>query len=220
MVKIERTPTPPKSLAIESQKAWGSYSERDVIEQLQKDFHDKCYICELKQLTDVEVEHLRPHHNRSLKERVFDWNNLFYSCPHCNSIKNNRKYDDRILDCCTVDPESLLKQIYAEGNVIVQPLHDSTDENVLMTADLIQSCFGKDNTGIRTIQCAARVEQLANTMNSLYKALEQFKQDKTSRKYLSALRGMLKRDYKFAAFTRYYVRSHSEDYPELQEFLS
>ena len=44
MVKIERTPTPPKSLAIESQKAWGSYSEPDVIEQLQKDFHDKCYI--------------------------------------------------------------------------------------------------------------------------------------------------------------------------------
>ena len=119
MVKIERTPTPPKSLAIESQKAWGSYSEPDVIEQLQKDFHDKCYICELKKLTNVEVEHLRPHHNRSIKERIFDWNNLFYSCPHCNSIKNNRKYDDKILDCCTVDPESLLKQIYAEGNVIV-----------------------------------------------------------------------------------------------------
>ena len=34
MVKIERTPTPPKSLAIESQKAQGSYSEPDVIELL------------------------------------------------------------------------------------------------------------------------------------------------------------------------------------------
>ena len=220
MVKIERTPIPPRSLAIESQKANGNYSERDVIEQLQKDFHDKCYICELKYLTDVQVEHLRPHHNRRLKERVFDWNNLFYSCHNCNSIKNNQKYDDTILHCSTVDPESLLKQIYTEGNVTVQPLNDSADEKVQMTADLIQSCFEKDNTGIRTIQCEARVEQLAITMNSLYKALEQYKKDNTSRKYLRALRGMLNREYKFAAFTRYYVRSHSVDYPELQEFLS
>ena len=45
--------------------------------QLQKDFHDKCYICELKPLMNVEVEHLRPHHNRKIKERVFDWSNLF-----------------------------------------------------------------------------------------------------------------------------------------------
>lgn len=107
-----------------------------------------------------------------------------------------------------------------DRNVLVQPFDDDADEEIQMTADLIQSCFSKGNTGIRTVQCAARVEQLAITMNCLYKTLEQFKRNKTSRKYLCALRGMLKREYKFAGFTRYYVRSHLDDYPELRDFLS
>lgn len=41
MVKIERTPTPPASLAIESKKAYGNYTSEDVISQLKKDFHSK-----------------------------------------------------------------------------------------------------------------------------------------------------------------------------------
>lgn len=77
MLKIERTPTPPASLAIESKKAYGSYTSEDVISQLKQDFNSKCYLCELKDLTDIEVEHLLPHYNRTIKERVFDWNNLF-----------------------------------------------------------------------------------------------------------------------------------------------
>lgn len=220
MVKIERTPVPPASLAIECRKAHGSYCEKDVMERLQKDFHDKCYICELKPLTDVEVEHLHPHHNRKIKERVFDWNNLFYACPHCNSVKAAAKYDDKIIDCCTVDPEVLLRQSFLDGEVIVRPIQENAEESIQMTADLIQSCFAKSNTGIRTIQCAARVDALARTMNTLYKTLEQFKAHRESVKYRCALRAMLKREYAFAAFARDYVRSHAEDYPELQEYLS
>lgn len=89
-----------------------------------------------------------------------------------------------------------------------------------MTADLIQRSFGKSNREIRNIQCAARYERLAATMNTLYKTLERFQKDKTSQKNFCALKAMLKREYKFAAFTRYYVRSHLEDYPELKEFLT
>ena len=87
MVKIDRNPIPPVSLAIEKQKAYGSYNKRDVIQQLKEDSHDKCYICELGGLSDSEVEHLRPHHNRTILDRVFDWNNLFYACQHCNNLK-------------------------------------------------------------------------------------------------------------------------------------
>lgn len=215
MVKIERTPTPPASLAIESKKAYGNYTSEDVISQLKKDFHSKCYLCELKDLTDIEVEHLLPHYNRKIKERVFDWNNLFYACPHCNSIKNDRIYDEKIIDCCKVDPESLLDHIYQEGKVNVRP-HDPTtqDEKVLMTADLLENCFEKSNTGIRIFQCQERVNRLAETMNALYKTLEALKKP-TSKQYLRALKGMLSREYKFSGFTRYYVRSHIEEYPQL-----
>ena len=220
MVKIERTPTPPPSLAIESQKTMGSYHEADVTELLKRDFHDKCYICELKNLTDVQVEHLRPHHGRTIKERVFDWNNLFYSCPHCNSMKNASKYDGRILDCCVVDPEQYLAQIFSEGEVTVLPLDENADETVRMTADLIQSCFAKDSTGLRTIACKQRMTQLAKTMNLLYDALLQYKRDSTSLKALGTLRFMLKRESKFAGFTRCYIRTHLADYPELERYLA
>ena len=74
MVKIERTFPAPKSLAIESQKTNGSYTEIDVIEQLRKDFHDKCYICEINHLQDPQVEHLLPHKNRRYQERVLTVN--------------------------------------------------------------------------------------------------------------------------------------------------
>ena len=215
MVKIERTPTPPASLAIECKKVHGSYASEDVISQLKKDFHSKCYLCELKDLTDIEVEHLLPHYNLKIKERVFDWNNLFYACPHCNSIKNDRIYDEKIIDCCKVDPESLLDHIYQEGKVNVRPHDpDTQDEKVLMTADLLENCFEKSNTGIRIFQCQERVNRLAETMNALYKTLEALKKP-TSKQYLRALKGMLSREYKFSGFTRYYVRSHIEEYPQL-----
>lgn len=74
MIKVDRNPMPPPSLAAEAQKANGSYNKPDVIRQLKEDFHNKCYICELGELSDPEVEHLRPHHNRKIKERVFDIN--------------------------------------------------------------------------------------------------------------------------------------------------
>ena len=215
MVKIERTPTPPASLAIECKKVHVSYASEDVISQLKKDFHSKCYLFELKDLTDIEVEHLLPHYNRKIKERVFDWNNLFYACPHCNSIKNDRIYDEKIIDCCKVDPESLLDHIYQEGKVNVRPHDpDTQDEKVLMTADLLENCFEKSNTGIRIFQCQERVNRLAETMNALYKTLEALKKP-TSKQYLRALKGMLSREYKFSGFTRYYVRSHIEEYPQL-----
>ncbi len=220
MVKIERTPTPPKSLEEESKKAHGSYREPDVIERLKHDFHGKCYLCELGDLTDIQVEHLLPHHNRTIIERVFDWNNLFYSCTHCNSVKNNRKYDDKILDCCKVEPELVLRQSYSNGEVSVLPITGDADETVKMTADLIQSCFNQRNTGIRTVQCKERLERLAKTMNNLYQILGKYQENKESKKYKGALRAMLKREYKFAAFTRQYVRDHLNDYPELRELVS
>ena len=81
----------PKSLFTEKTKANGSYEKTDVVEQLRKDFHNKCYICEIDNLQDPQVEHLRPHFNGKNKDLKFDWNNLFWSCGHCNGVKNQRK---------------------------------------------------------------------------------------------------------------------------------
>lgn len=218
MVKIERALTPPSSLSIESQKTCGSYSEKDVVRQLKEDFHDKCYICELKHLSDPEVEHLKPHYNRKRKELVFDWNNLFYSCRHCNLIKSASKYDDKILDCCAVDPEEFMDHIFRDGHV---EIHSKLqDEKVQMTADLIQTCFELRNTGIREAACQYRIKELAETMSILFKTLKRYKENPEAQRYKRSLKEMLSRSSQFAAFKRNYVRKHLGDYPGLENLIA
>ena len=217
MIKIHRNPIPPISLAIEKQKAHGSYNEPDVIQQLKEDSNDKCYICELGGLSDPEVEHLRPHHGRKIRERVFDWNNLFYACPHCNNLKKEARYDDKIIDCCAEDPEKKLEQSYEEGKVSVHSLVD--EECAVMTAELIQASFEKRNTGIRQAACLYRVDRLAESMNVLYKTLENHRKNPESQRYIKSLRSSLSRRSIFAAFKRNYVRKHITDYPDLEDFL-
>lgn len=181
MIKIERNPIPPSSLIIESQKPNGVYNKPDVIQRLKEDSNDKCYICELGGLSDPEVEHLRPHHGRKFPERVFDWNNLFYVCPHCNNLKKEAKYDDKIIDCCVDDPESMLEQCYENGHVNVLNIVDK--ECAIMTAQLIQDAFEKCNTGIREAACQYRINQLSDEMNVLYKILEKHKKNPELQRY-------------------------------------
>ncbi|MDQ6961763.1 MAG: HNH endonuclease [Mariprofundaceae bacterium] len=95
MVPIKRSYPAPTCLANEATKKSGDYKCGDVLDRLQQDFFTKCYICEEKYITAAEVEHLRPHQgDRALK---YDWENLFWSCRHCNNTKSNRYQP--MLDC-------------------------------------------------------------------------------------------------------------------------
>ena len=87
MIKVERSQPAPASLAKEAKKKNGECNKPDVTKQLKKDFHNKCYICGMDSLQDAVVEHRLPHKNGAYPERKFDWNNLFWSCMHCNSVK-------------------------------------------------------------------------------------------------------------------------------------
>lgn len=216
MVKIDRTPTAPASLAIEKAKN-GSYREHDVVNQLREDFHEKCYLCELRP-SDRHVEHLVAHHgNLDLK---FDWNNLFHSCPHCNGVKNQPKYERNVLDCCSVDPETVLHQALVDGRVIVTALIDTVEAET--TAALLTDCFELRNTGIRIADCDFRVNELKLTMDQLYRTLARLKtaQVPEHSRSLCSLRGMLDRSYKFAGFTRTYVRQYLTENPELAALIT
>lgn len=93
MIKIERSSKIPDSL-----KEKREYNGCDVVMQLKHDFYDKCYICGIKPVQDPKIEHLLPYKNGRYPERKFDWQNLFWSCGHCNSIKNQDKYDENVLN--------------------------------------------------------------------------------------------------------------------------
>ncbi|MBS5214152.1 hypothetical protein [Megasphaera sp.] len=215
MVSCDKSSVAPASLVTEKAKGSnGNYRGSDVIEQLKSDFHDKCYICELEGLQDPQIEHLIPHKgNIDLK---FDWGNLFWSCGHCNSIKNNKIYEGKIINCCQEDPEQHIACRYADNDVQIEALDQS--EVSLMTASLIYNVFNLKNTGMRTNNSAVRLKALQEEMNIFFNELHRYKDNKSpanTRRVVARLR----KSTAFAAFKRSYIRNNS-DYAELQAYVA
>lgn len=218
MVKVQRSFPAPASLETESRKLSGSYCEPDVIERLKQDFHNKCYICELKDLQDTEVEHLVPHHNGRYPERKFDWNNLFWSCGHCNKVKNQQKYEGGILDCCRQDPEKAVCFRLKGDGVLVQAKH-AEDTKAVLTAELVQEVFNRKNTGMRIYKSDMRLKELKKEMNLLYDSLECIKVNPDSKIAQRKLKALLRRESKFAAFKRNYIRENQDRFPQLLLYI-
>lgn len=211
MVKVERSFPAPTSLSFKE-----SYREADVISRLRNDFYDKCYICELK-LSDINVEHLLPHKNIDL-DRKFDWENLFLSCPHCNEVKNNSRYEEKILDCCKVDPEEKISFEF-KGNEIEVLSKNPQDEQAVKTAELIYEVFNIKNTGIREFASDFRFKKLQKEMLIFLQKLEEYRNNKQSFFNFRILKELLKRESEFAAFKRNYIRKNIKVYPELEEVI-
>ena len=220
MVKIQRSFPAPASLETEIRNpSGGSYSEADVLQRLKEDFHDKCYICELRELQDPEVEHLLPHKNRTYPERVFDWNNLFWACGHCNKVKNQRKYDEGVLDCCNQDPEEVISFRLQENKVIVGA-KNAEDSTAVLTAMLVEEVFNLKNTAMRDYKRDFRFRKLNEEMNILYDNLEEMKKNPESRIIMRKLKALLRRESQFAAFKRAYVRENGRQFPQLLPYIA
>lgn len=219
MVKIERTFPAPLSLALEARKASGKYDKPDVVKQLREDAHDKCYICEMKELQDPVVEHLLPHKDGKYPDRKFDWNNLFWACGHCNGVKNQQKYDEGIIDCCSQDPEELI-EFRLINEIIDVRAKDEANEKAVLTATLIQEVFSLKNTGMRVYKSEMRVQELNKEMNKLYDNLGQLDKKPDSKVVLRKLKAILRVESAFAAFKRNYVRENKDRYPQLMVYIT
>lgn len=225
MVKIERSFPAPASLAEEAKKKNGSYSKSDVIERLRQDFHNKCYICEMKELQDPQVEHRLPHKNGKYPQRKFDWENLFWVCGHCNQVKNQSVYDDGILDCCKRDPERYISFRCNQEDVQLNRKTAAAggqeeDAEIDRTMALVRDVFNLRNTGMRTYTSDIRFKKLQKEMNILFDNLEKIKQHPNSKVTAMKLKALLSRESAFAAFKRCYVREHLSEYPALQAYIS
>jgi len=152
MVYFEKSQPAPECLEIEKLKVSGTYNCRNVLFRLQSDFKNKCYICENKGLTSINIEHFVPHKgNVDLK---FDWNNLFFACSHCNNIKL-AKYEN-IINCC--DPISLINErlrynfdAFPFESVHVEPLDQNAD--TIETANLLNEVY-EGTTIMKTLESA------------------------------------------------------------------
>jgi uncharacterized protein (TIGR02646 family) len=115
MIYIQKSQPAPECLA--QQK---DYKCGDVIPRLKADFHNKCYLCEDKGITSINVEHFIPH--RGDKNLMYDWDNLFYSCGHCNNTKLAIPKFNNILNCTEYNNISITTLV-AKPNFSNSPIY-------------------------------------------------------------------------------------------------
>jgi len=101
MINITKSQPAPVCLDHQKQLKTGKYDCDGVKEQLVKDFFDKCYICEEKDISKKVIEHFQSHKDGKNRDLMFDWNNLYLACGHCNEVKGARF--DNILNCTNIN---------------------------------------------------------------------------------------------------------------------
>lgn len=216
MIKIERKETKKSRLAIrslaeEKAKSSGRCNTEEVVDALREMFHGKCYICEYKNATSWEVEHLKPH-GRDI-ELKFDWENLFWACGYCNHIKGNRFTP--ILDCTRIEVDEIIAfrkvGYFGVTESLVFEIVDNTTKDVAveMTRDLLQRVYyGKtpqEKVGAKMLRHEVRME-LTKFKNYIRDYNEASGEDKKDLFYL--IRRELNGHSQFAAFKRWVVRDN------------
>ncbi len=185
MIKVERSFPAPASLAEEAKKSNGKYDRPDVIERLKKDFHNKCYICELKDLQDPNVEHLLPHKSGRYPEKY-----LNFSVENDDVIICVKNYNDEIykrtallitevFSLCntgmrTYTSDKRLKQLQKEMTILykqLEKLHSRPDSKSIVR--MIESLLRRESAFAAFKRCYVRNHISKYPQLQKYTALEQ-----------------------------------------------
>lgn len=216
MVKINKSMLP-KEIVIKKEK---DYRSREVMAILQKDFYNKCYICEEKYPTSINVEHLRSCAN--FEHLKYNWENLFYACAHCNKIKKNQ-YDD-IIDCTKEDPEKYLCisfNSYPEQNVLVSDRLYSA-ENV-ETRELLDKVYNGAGTTISKFEADNLKYRISMELKKFTECLNNYlaeRDTKLKAVYRDEIEEMLRRESNFAGFKRSIIMESEELMEDFGELLN
>jgi uncharacterized protein (TIGR02646 family) len=221
MVYFEKSQPAPDCLELEKIKANGNYKCDNVLERIKNDFKNKCYLCESKEPISINIEHFRPHEgNIDLK---FDWNNLFWSCGHCNNTKL-AGYQN-ILNCIDAshDVENKLKYQFNPfpfETVKIIALDDSTE--TLMTKDLLLAVYN-GTTKLKTIESANLRNKLLEEIMDFQRLLCEYFRDTNSQDdkdhFLRKIRGHIHRGSNFTAFKRWIIRENERLKEEFEKYF-
>lgn len=205
MFNVHRTGPVPATL----QKQNG-YSGEDVVTRLREIFHDKCYICELKDPTSINVEHFHPHKGDVVKKH--DWNNLFYVCGRCNNIKL-AKYVN-LLDCTdsTVDVFTALRHIPPhtpyQSKLVIEAMGD--DPKTKETALLLNEVFNTDATINKKITAAYLRKKVFTKYNRFLELVNEYYDEELPKNIrddaLIRLQQLVSKTQEFSAFIRWVAK--------------
>lgn len=223
MIKVERKSSEKAEKAIDSlrrEKARsGSYNTPEVNAALREMFHGKCYICENKQITSYQIEHLVSHRgNADLK---YDWNNLFLACAHCNNTKLD-KYEP-IIDCTKENVEALIAfrrtgYFGTDEKLLFEKLDDRIE--VENTIKLLQEVY-YGSTPQKKMESTILRRMLRKELSAFKEYVREYHEaedeEKEDLKYL--LQKELRDSSPFAAFKRWLIRDNREVYAELLGYI-
>lgn len=220
MIEVSRTYPAPSVLEIEKSKPKGKYNVKEVVEQLGKDFCNKCYLCESKGET-LNIEHLKSH--RENKDLKFDWDNLFLSCGHCNNIK--LALFDNILDCTKEkirDKISFKMDPYPKAKVEVKGLSD--EDKVNKTVELLEKIYNGTSPLKQLDSNNLRKRLLKNLMDFQMLLIDYFdsiesKDEDESEFYRRRIKLQLGKNSEFAAFKRCVISDIPDLYDEFKEYI-
>jgi hypothetical protein len=217
MIYFEKSQPAPESLAVEKQKQSGTWRAQDVIDRVSADFRHKCYICESQKPNTINIEHFIPHQgNRDL---MFDWNNLFYACGHCNGIKL-AKYDN-ILNCTKVEDDVEGKigyriKEFPKFEVAVTAVENDTRST--QTAALLNAVFAGTNAEKRQEAAYIR-ERLQRELLTFRDLILQYKKNTNDSATKKGIKAHLDSSSAFTAFKRAIIKSDPELLVEFGEAL-
>ncbi|WP_286908235.1 HNH endonuclease [Clostridium sp. UBA1652] len=218
MIRVERKPVP--SDLAKLVKDTKNYRHQVVVEKIKENFNNKCYLCEIKESTSINIEHFIPH--RGDENLKYKWSNLYFACSHCNGIKGHRY--DNILDPLNEDIESYINcrmDAVPMAKVIIEGT--SQDEKVINTVNLLDEIFNKcsELAGVRT-------EESRNLRNKLLKELRSFQNslfiyydgdelEEDREKAKKEIRKHLRSKSQFTAFKRCLIREKDVIYEEFKD---
>ena len=223
MIKVERKVTEKSKKAVDSLKIEkakkGAYNTPEVNAALKEMFHGKCYICENKQVTSYQIEHLKAHRgNMDLK---YDWNNLFLACAHCNNTKLD-KYEP-IIDCTKENVEELIA-FRKEGyfGMDEKLIFDVLDFKIETqnTVKLLQEVY-YGSTPQKKMEAKILRKTLRKELSKFKEYVREYKEAEDEEKddLKCLLQQQLKDSSPFAAFKRWLIRDNKEAYPELLAYI-
>jgi hypothetical protein len=175
VIRYHRIPIGTTELMRQSRLASGSYNTPEVCAGLETMFYNKCYLCEMKPVLPIDIDHLLPHRGNADVGRKFDWNNLFLSCTRCNRIKNDL---EPILDPTDSSKQVLSMVKYAvstaELNFSIQTLAQVGSTEAINTANLLNQIFS-GNTDRQKWESRNLRESILSEVKELNRHLQRFR---------------------------------------------
>lgn len=213
MINIKRQKPSDDCLACLEKKV----SHKCCDEELRQMFFDKCYLCEDNKLKNYQTEHLIPHQGDvNLK---YDWNNLYYACPHCNNTKSSKYHP--ILDCTdfsTIITDTIRFKLLVKDSKLIEKVEIrafKNDEKTQNTVDLLYDIH-QGTTRHKQLESENLRNDIVDEIRKFRKYLHHYQQN-GKKKLLNKIKRELGFKSKYLAFKIWVIK---EDFNSNEELLN